>query len=137
MPLLLQRLTRVRAETVKVTLGPPIVYTNRIYEAAMAKTPISIRLEADLLQWFKKAAPDGYQTMIQTVLQDYRKAKEQRELVMLGRAQQIFVQYHSRCFWHLRSDLKITAENVDVILAGLRKYGGLDGLRLASQLESD
>jgi hypothetical protein len=44
----------------------------------MAKTPISIRLETDLLNWFKHVAPQGYQVMIQDILRDYRRAREHR-----------------------------------------------------------
>lgn len=101
----------------------------------MAKTPISIRLETDLLDWFKQVAPQGYQVMIQDVLRDYRRDRERRTQNILGRAQQIFIQYHAKCFWHLRRDLKITLDNLSIIQNGLRKYGGLEGLRLASELE--
>jgi hypothetical protein len=101
----------------------------------MAKTPISIRLETDLLDWFKQVAPQGYQVMIQDVLRDYRRAREQRAQNILGRAQQIFTQYHAKCFWHLRKDLKVTWGNLSIIQNGLRKYGGMEGLRLAGELD--
>jgi hypothetical protein len=101
----------------------------------MPKTPISIRLESDLLDWFKQVAPKGYQVMIQDVLRDYRREREQRAQNIIGRAQQIFSQYHAKCFWHLRKDLKVTTENLSIIQNGLRKYGGLEGLRLAAELD--
>ena len=101
----------------------------------MAKTPISIRLETDLLDWFRQVAPDGYQVMIHDVLREYRRTREQRTQNILGRAQQIFLQYHAKCFWHLRKDLKVTLENLTIIQKGLRKYGGLEGLRLAAELD--
>lgn len=101
----------------------------------MAKTPISIRLETDLLDWFKQVAPNGYQVMIQDVLRDYRRDREHHAQTILGRSQQIFIQYHAKCFWHLRKDLKITLDNLSIVQNGLRKYGGLEGLRLASELE--
>jgi BrnA antitoxin of type II toxin-antitoxin system len=101
----------------------------------MPKTPISIRLETDLLDWFKQVAPQGYQVMIQDVLRDYRRGREQRAQNIIGRAQQIFSQYHAKCFWHLRKDLKVTMENLSIIQNGLRKYGGLEGLRLAAELD--
>jgi hypothetical protein len=103
----------------------------------MPKTAISIRLESDLLDWFKQVAPKGYQVMIQDVLRDYRREREKRAQNILGRAQQIFSQYHAKCFWHLRKDLKVTLENLSIIQNGLRKYGGLEGLRLAAELELD
>jgi hypothetical protein len=101
----------------------------------MPKTPISIRLESDLLDWFKQVAPKGYQVMIQDVLRNYRREREQRTQNIIGRAQQIFSQYHAKCFWHLRKDLKVTIENLSIIQNGLRKYGGLEGLRLAAELD--
>lgn len=101
----------------------------------MPKTPISIRLETDLLDWFKQVAPKGYQVMIQDVLRDYQREREQRAQNIIGRAQQIFSQYHAKCFWHLRKDLKVTMENLSIIQNGLRKYGGLEGLRLAAELD--
>lgn len=101
----------------------------------MAKTPISIRLETDLLDWYKQAAPHGYQVMIQDVLRDYRRERENRAQHILGRAQQIFIQYHAKCFWHLRKDLNVTFENLSIIQNGLRKYGGLEGLRIAAELD--
>lgn len=101
----------------------------------MAKTPISIRLESELLDWFKQAAPNGYQVLIQNVLREYRRDKERQLQKILGRGQQIFQQYHARCFWHIRKDLEVTRENIPIIQEGLRKYGGLEGLRLAEELE--
>ena len=73
--------------------------------------------------------------MIQNVLRDYRRVREQRAQNILGRAQQIYSQYHAKCFWHLRKDLKVTLENLTIIQNGLRKYGGLEGLRLAAELD--
>lgn len=101
----------------------------------MTKTAISIRLEDDLLYWLKKEAPDGYQVLIQDVLRSYRKQREDRMHYILGRAQQVFLQFHTRCFWHLRKDLKITIENLSIIKNGLKKYGGLEGVHLAAELD--
>lgn len=101
----------------------------------MPKTAISIRLDDDLLRWIKQAAPNGYQILIQEILHAYRKQREERMYYVLGRAQQIYVQFHARCFWHLRKDLKVTVENLSMIQGGLKKYGGLEGLRLAAELE--
>jgi hypothetical protein len=101
----------------------------------MAKTPISIRVESDLLNWFKQVAPNGYQVLIQDVLRKYRRDQDERLQKILGRAQQIFLQYHAKCFWHIRKDLEVTREDITIIQEGLRKYGGLEGLRLADELE--
>ncbi len=73
--------------------------------------------------------------MIHDVLRDYRRTREQRAQNILGRAQQIFSQYHAKCFWHLHKDLKVTLENLTIIQDGLRKYGGLESLRLAAELD--
>lgn len=100
----------------------------------MPKTLISIRLDDDLLAWYRAHCPDGYQTKMQAVLQDYKRRCELRREWQLGRAQQVFVQYHARCFWHMRRDLKITPALIPVIRDGLRKFGGLDGMRLAAEL---
>jgi hypothetical protein len=73
--------------------------------------------------------------MIQDVLREYRHVREHREQKIIGRAQQIFTQYHAKCFWHLRKDLNVTLENLSIIQNGLRKYGGLEGLHLAAELD--
>lgn len=101
----------------------------------MAKKLISIRVDTDLLAWLKDHAQDGYQTMIHGILEDFRRRYELREARDLGRAQQIFVQYHARCFWHMRKDLKITPDLIPLIQQGLRTYGGIEGLRLALELD--
>ncbi len=103
----------------------------------MAKTPISIRLDTDLLDWFKDVAPQGYQVMIQDVLRNYRRDRECRTQNILGRAQHIFTQYHAKCFWHMRKDLNVTLQNLSMIQNGLRKHGGLEGLRIAAELDLD
>jgi len=102
----------------------------------VAKTLISIRLETDILGWYKAHAGDvGYQSRISSVLRNFQKQTMLREQRILGRAQQIFLNYHARCFWHLRRDLEITLANVPMIQEGLRKYGGLEGARLAGDLD--
>jgi hypothetical protein len=101
----------------------------------MSKTLISIRLDSDLLEWFKQSAPDGYQVKIHEILMDYRRQKVRRECMVLGRAQQIFSQYHAKCFWHLRKDLKIDLDNLSIVREGLKKYGGIEGIRLSAELE--
>lgn len=102
----------------------------------MAKTLISIRLDSDLLDWFKTVdAPGGYQTRINEVLNQYRLDRRMREQRILGQASLLFQQYHARCFWHLKKDLEITSKLIPIVQNGLRKYGGLEGLRLASQID--
>ena len=103
----------------------------------MAKTMISIRLENSVLDWFKANAPEGYQKKINAVLQDYQQCCTMQAQKNLGRAQQIFLQYHARCFWHLKKDLEITPAHIPIIQAGLRKFGGLEGMRLAADINLD
>jgi 2-polyprenyl-6-methoxyphenol hydroxylase-like FAD-dependent oxidoreductase len=112
------------------------MYIHIVYaEVFVPKTAISIRLDDELLSWLKQRAPNGYQVLIQDVLRAYRKEREDRMQYILGRAQQVFLQFHARCFWHLRKDLKITNANLSMIQDGLRKYGGLEGLHLAAELD--
>ncbi len=102
----------------------------------MAKTLISIRLETDLLDWYKAHAGDvGYQARISSVLKNFQQQVLLREQRILGRAQQIFFSHYARCFWHLRRDLEITLATMPMIQHGLRKYGGLEGARLAAELD--
>ena len=103
----------------------------------MPKTLISIRLEDSVLSWFKSKAPSGYQKKIQAVLRDFHMRSLLKDQALVGRAQQIFLQYHARCFWHLKPDLVITASHIPMIQTGLRKYGGMEGLRLAAELNLD
>jgi hypothetical protein len=101
----------------------------------MTKTAISIRLDTDVLDWFRRQTPRGYQSKINELLRSYRDVQQAHVQTIVGRAQQIFLQYRARCFWHMREDLKITPELIPVIQQGLRKHGGRDGFRLASELE--
>lgn len=36
-----------------------------------AKRPVTMRLDADVLEWFRSRHPDGYQTRINAVLREY------------------------------------------------------------------
>lgn len=101
----------------------------------MAKTLISIRINPELLQWFKTVAPAGYQRLMCTVLEDYRFRKMMDHQKTLGRAQQIYLQFYARCFWHLKKDLEITQDLIPVVQSGLRKFGGIEGMRLAATLD--
>ncbi|MEY4629963.1 MAG: BrnA antitoxin of type toxin-antitoxin system [Pseudomonadota bacterium] len=101
----------------------------------MPKTLISIRIDDDILSWFREVAPDGYQTRISEVLRDFKERHEERLQRVTGRAQQIFVERHGECFWHLRKDLEVTPAMLPVIRAGLRRHGGWEGGQLANELE--
>jgi hypothetical protein len=54
------------------------------------------------------------------------------ERVALGN--QLFREYHSRCFWHCPRDLVITEELIPFVIKGLRTHGGRRGFMLAALL---
>lgn len=100
------------------------------------KQPISIRLEKEVLDYFKAQFPTGYQTALSQVLLNYVRAQTEERSFALGRAQELFRQYYSQCFWHLKPDLKITAEFMPMVLSRLKTYGGKQGYLLAHELEA-
>jgi len=100
----------------------------------MRKELISIRLESEVLDWFRTRASSGYQTLINAALREYvdrAKALAERRA---GRAQQLFKQFYARCFWHYDPNLEIAPDNMSLVVEGLRKYGGREGLCLAEEL---
>lgn len=52
----------------------------------------------------------------------------------LALAQQAFQDFHSRCFWFMRADAQITAEEVPYICQRLRADGGRAGFLLAARI---
>ena len=102
----------------------------------MKKQPISIRLDTEVIRYFREAFPSGYQRGIGEVLRLYVEGQREKDWIVVGRAQQVFLQYHASCFWHLRPDLKIALEHLPMIRERLRKYGGRAGFLLAAQLHT-
>lgn len=49
-------------------------------------------------------------------------------------AQQLYREFHARCFWSYRPDLEITPRQVAWIRDGLRRHGGMAGWRAAQRL---
>ncbi|MBK8233812.1 MAG: hypothetical protein IT349_16480 [Candidatus Eisenbacteria bacterium] len=49
-------------------------------------------------------------------------------------ARQVFRELHPQCFWNLRSDLELQAEDLDEVIRGLRAHGGRRGFLLAARL---
>lgn len=49
-------------------------------------------------------------------------------------ANELFQEYHTRCFWHCRRDLEITEDLLPLVVKGLRAHGGRRGFILASKL---
>ncbi len=49
-------------------------------------------------------------------------------------ATRLFHDYYASCFWHLRPDLQITEERVQLVVEGLQRHGGKRGLLAAAEL---
>ncbi len=49
-------------------------------------------------------------------------------------ANELYLEYRTRCFWHCPKDLVITEELIPFVVKGLRTYGGHRGFVLAAQL---
>lgn len=56
------------------------------------------------------------------------------ELDKLALAQQAFRDFHSRCFWFMREDLRVTEDDVPAIVKGLRTHGNREAFLLAAKL---
>ena len=56
-------------------------------------------------------------------------------LEVLKEVQKIFSEMHTRCFWYMRSDVKLTVEHIPIILGGLRLHGGHKGYQRARDIE--
>lgn len=50
-------------------------------------------------------------------------------------ANQLFREFHTRCFWHSPRDLVITEELIPFVIKGLRTNGGRRGFMLAGKLQ--
>lgn len=98
------------------------------------KKLISLRIDTELLNWFKQKKPDGYQKLIHSVLANYRDIQINEKHRIAGRAQELYKQYYTQCFWHLTPDLEITPDNINLVIEGLKKYGGRKGFLIANEL---
>jgi len=108
------------------------VYT--ILTMRRTKIPISIRIDPEVLEYYQRQQSSGYQTYMHRVLEDYVRDKRQEQLRREGRAQELFRQFYATCFWHYRPDLRITSENISLVIEGLRKYGGRKGMEAVEAL---
>lgn len=93
-----------------------------------------MRLSREVVEWFRREQPKGYQSRINAVLEDYVQAKAEQRIRAAGRAQEIFKQYYATCFWHYDKNLKIDVDNMHLVVEGLKKYGGRIGLLLSEEL---
>lgn len=102
-----------------------------------AKCAISIRLDEDVLAWFRLQGK-GYQTLINGVLRGFVESKTKRKQAArssrMALAQRLYREFHDRCFWHLRPDLEINASNIRLVVDGLRRHGGREGWLKAEEL---
>ena len=113
------------------------MYIQKVYTELMSKgrkTPISLRIDEHVLSWFKSQRPTGYQSLMHSVLDEFMKRRTEQSLHAAGRAQEIFRRYYAQCFWHYDKDLKIGLNNMQIVVEGLRMYGGREGLILAEEL---
>ncbi len=51
-------------------------------------------------------------------------------------ANQLFREFHTRCFWHSPHDLVITEDLIPFVVKGLRTHGGHRGFMLAGKLQA-
>lgn len=52
----------------------------------------------------------------------------------LNLAQQLFLRYYVRCFWHMKPDLVVSEAMIPAIVKGLRLHGGREGMLFAEKL---
>jgi hypothetical protein len=76
---------------------------------------------------------NGYDASMNRDVEKEREAEAVRP-DKLALAQQAFRDFHSRCFWFMREDAQITAEDVPYICQRLRADGGREGFFLAAQI---
>ena len=50
-------------------------------------------------------------------------------------ANQLYREYHARCFWHCPRALVITEELIPFVIKGLRAHGGRRGFILSGKLK--
>jgi len=99
------------------------------------KIAISLRIREPILNWFRSRAPDGgYQTLLNAVLEEYVNNQIQLSNHLAGRGQELFRQYYAQCFWHYDKTLHIGPHNIQLVIDGLKKYGGREGFLIAKEL---
>jgi len=52
----------------------------------------------------------------------------------LALAQQAFNRFHTRCFWFMREDLRVSEEDIESIIHGLRNHGNREAFLIAAKL---
>ena len=54
--------------------------------------------------------------------------------VRLALAQQAFERFYSRCFWYMREDMRVSEDDLEAIIRGLRAHGNREAFLLAAKL---
>ena len=103
-------------------------------QAQPRKTLISIRVQPEVLNWYKSHYKTGYQTAMHMVLSAHAEQQTLHQARVAGRAQELFRRYYAQCFWHYDKNFEIGPQNVQIVIDGLRKYGGREGFLLADEL---
>ena len=67
-----------------------------------------------------------------TTLPPIAPPQDRQERVEL--ANQLFREFHTRCFWHSPRNLIITEDLIPFVMKGLRTHGGRRGFLLAGKL---
>jgi hypothetical protein len=113
---------------------------NEIFrDGSSDKIGVFIKLDREVVEWFKESGP-GYQRRMNEILKRFvsgvRENKDgvTEKISVLEKAQELFEKYYEQCFWHMRSDLIITENNLPQIIKGLRTYGGRSGFMEAHEL---
>jgi hypothetical protein len=52
----------------------------------------------------------------------------------LALAAQLYREYHTRCFWHMKEEIAVTEAILPTIIQGLRTYGGKQGALASARL---
>ena len=52
----------------------------------------------------------------------------------LALAQRAFCEFHSRCFWFMREDLRVGVADLPSVVKGLRAHGNREAFLIAAQL---
>jgi hypothetical protein len=103
--------------------------------ARAERVGVFLKLDAAVVDWFRDGGP-GYQARINEVLRRFVQGVSEPDHLptRVERAQQLFEQYHARCFWHMREDLIVTEPDLPAIVDGLRTHGGRAGFLAAEEL---
>ena len=102
-------------------------------EKGELKQAVYIKLDTEVIRWFRNLGP-GYQGRINEVLKRFVAEINQQEPSVLALAQELFSQYYTKCFWHMKSNLIVTEAMLPEIVKGLKTYGGKSGYMEAIKL---